>query len=1072
MAKQAMAKQAMPVVDKYELTPLMRAATEENAIPLLVKMLMNDKIRETLFATDRKGRTALDWSRMCRNFHAVSLLTKAMSVSISDARLNEISAAVDVALHLRATNKSQSSRLLKAIQHRDGFTALRIINENMLYREEVEALKQDTTETKSNFFVDAVTTSGYSPLMLASGMNMRDVVEALLHLGANKEHANKFGHTAYTFACAGGNSDIVRILLFNGANDRHQSNEGRTGLHYACLYAKARTVKTIMTFKLEQFSSFRIAGHSMIDFDPSRWSVYAKEMEAFLDIRDNHDKRAIDLIGKALAPANFATTANTSSAASDVFSLAASLSSSISDLPPTPLETAKEIELRLRLSRVKGLPKLKLKATSSNDEDDDDNRSTAVERDYAGDMDNEDDDEFSDERKTDRTETDRGSERGETFDFGDDIWQLDGLDGADLAWEQGKGSRHSVGQQENFLEDWENLDEEDDDSDARLRTDTGTHQGDGGQNDANLVLCGVCSPPNSGRRIGKPANVTAATAPSSSSSSSRSITDHDMSKPVSQTGSRRGKSATATAAPSSSSSSSSSRVSHDDYMSNPGSQSGSQRSKITTATANTAPSSSSGRFMPDDDDDDALVAGSKSGSRRGDFASRGLVPAVRAVEDVEAFDRAQADFLGGMSSQIPRRGGKNDSAPGGKSGTFSVGGNSSSRTSSLRSMSNQYDGSLRSLKTGEFSHDTDNLHAEGHNGIRDAFSIATALPVKEEIGIIRNAFQGCRDHLERWYSAADKERELMVLLPCHLGCGHMCRVEELTPHVRDDCVNRSITCSQCSRLIASHSLKEHKIKTCLKRVVGCPNGYKGCLEMCTYEKVDLHMNTKCKVRPMVCRQLCGVMIPMKARESHEMQHCVNRELVCDQCKTVTMKAHRYSHHLKNECENRTVQCRLSCGLKMKAKDLDRHEEEVCKQLCRWNCGLNTGPPEILRLHELTACLRRPAKCKYGCDPAKHVLSAATVEQHEKYVCALKPELCPNGCGTQLSRSDVMSHVDSWSGSCPERLVRCPSNLVNWRVTVLPSPEEGIVMKYNRKKVLQGFSNKGDFADIDQVCMLL
>ena len=95
------------VVDKYELTPLMRAATEVDSIPLLVKMLMDDKIKATLFSTDRKGRTALDWSRMCRNYHAVSLLTKAMSVSIYDARLDEICAAVDVPEHLRATNKSQ-----------------------------------------------------------------------------------------------------------------------------------------------------------------------------------------------------------------------------------------------------------------------------------------------------------------------------------------------------------------------------------------------------------------------------------------------------------------------------------------------------------------------------------------------------------------------------------------------------------------------------------------------------------------------------------------------------------------------------------------------------------------------------------------------------------------------------------------------------------------------------------------------------------------------------------------------------------------------------------------------------
>jgi ankyrin repeat protein len=96
------------------------------------------------------------------------------------------------------------------------------------------------------------------------------VVDRLLEYNSPVDCTNKFGHTPFTYACAAGNSDLIRLLLFNGANVHHTTNEGRTGLHYACMYAKARTVKVVLSFMLERFASFRIKGHSLVDFDPTR----------------------------------------------------------------------------------------------------------------------------------------------------------------------------------------------------------------------------------------------------------------------------------------------------------------------------------------------------------------------------------------------------------------------------------------------------------------------------------------------------------------------------------------------------------------------------------------------------------------------------------------------------------------------------------------------------------------------------------------------------------------------------------------------------------------------------------
>ena len=129
------------------------------------------------------------------------------------------------------------------------------------------------------------------------------------------------------------------------------------------MYAKAKTVKTIMTFFLERFSSFRIKGHSMINFEPERWTKYADEFKTILAIKDGEGRKALDLV-----PTNGTFLEGTGT-------------SGVPNHKKPFLETALEIETRLKVSLVKGLPSLKMKKYDS---DEDDVRSTDVNRNYAG----------------------------------------------------------------------------------------------------------------------------------------------------------------------------------------------------------------------------------------------------------------------------------------------------------------------------------------------------------------------------------------------------------------------------------------------------------------------------------------------------------------------------------------------------------------------------------------------------------------------------------------------------------------------------------------------------------------
>jgi hypothetical protein len=262
----------------YKATELMRVVTRADPL-VLAKMLNEESIVRTIFDKDCKGRTALDWARICRNYYAVTLIMKTMGTIISNARVNSIVHSVDALENsLKNTNHAQGTQLREALKHRNESLATQILKDNTLSRKEIEGLGEI-------FFCDWIGNVGYTPLILAAGMNMKTVVQELVKLKVPLDQANNFGHTALTIAASSGNAEIVHFLLFSGTNIHHRTEEGRTALHYACMYAKGKIVKIILDFMLERFAIFRIQGHNLVDFDYTRWTTYASILESLLNVR-------------------------------------------------------------------------------------------------------------------------------------------------------------------------------------------------------------------------------------------------------------------------------------------------------------------------------------------------------------------------------------------------------------------------------------------------------------------------------------------------------------------------------------------------------------------------------------------------------------------------------------------------------------------------------------------------------------------------------------------------------------------------------------------------------------------
>jgi ankyrin repeat protein len=266
----------------YKLTDLMRAAKNVHEDPAMVVELLElhqgEKHREMLFATDVKGRTALDWARMANNTFAVAVLQKAMDAYIYNKRLVAIDAAILSKPPTAVVNRRQTKELFDALRRRDGAAALRVLYENKLFRQEVNSFQEE-------YFIDCQDQFGFTPLLLAAGMNMIDVVSKLIDLDVEIDHKNRFGHTALTWACSTGHAEIVRILLFNGANIHHRTNEGRTGLHYACLYTKSAVANVLLKYFLERFAIHQMKAHYQT-FDKSRFTHYAQLMEDFINVSE------------------------------------------------------------------------------------------------------------------------------------------------------------------------------------------------------------------------------------------------------------------------------------------------------------------------------------------------------------------------------------------------------------------------------------------------------------------------------------------------------------------------------------------------------------------------------------------------------------------------------------------------------------------------------------------------------------------------------------------------------------------------------------------------------------------
>lgn len=169
-------------------------------------------------------------------------------------------------------------------------------------------------------------------------------------------------------------------------------------------------------------------------------------------------------------------------------------------------------------------------------------------------------------------------------------------------------------------------------------------------------------------------------------------------------------------------------------------------------------------------------------------------------------------------------------------------------------------------------------------------------------------------------------------------------------------------------------------------------------------------------------------------------------------------ANEISLHLKKQCSERMLKCSLGCGRSFKASQLSHHESFECFSQCKYNCGF-VASLEVLNYHQVSQCHLRPIACPNHCND-KNII-AQTLDEHLDVYCLNTLVACNLGCNAIVKRSELTSHVDMWSGSCLERFIYCPYNLIGNRIRIFPvtsdlsveseenQDNEGVVLKFRR-----------------------
>lgn len=121
--------------------------------------------------------------------------------------------------------------------------------------------------------INAVNSSGLTPLSLAVNFKNREFAEILIQERASLESVNKEGMTPLLSSCKSGDSETYQMLVKAGANLKAADNDGMTALMIASMMGHAAIVEDLITQKVDLDTQDVIGRTALI------WAAMAEEVE-------------------------------------------------------------------------------------------------------------------------------------------------------------------------------------------------------------------------------------------------------------------------------------------------------------------------------------------------------------------------------------------------------------------------------------------------------------------------------------------------------------------------------------------------------------------------------------------------------------------------------------------------------------------------------------------------------------------------------------------------------------------------------------------------------------------------
>lgn len=273
---------------------------------------------------------------------------------------------------------------------------------------------------------------------------------------------------------------------------------------------------------------------------------------------------------------------------------------------------------------------------------------------------------------------------------------------------------------------------------------------------------------------------------------------------------------------------------------------------------------------------------------------------------------------------------------------------------------------------------------------------------------------------------------------CPKDCGKCLQRQNLTKHVKNECIRRMVECQYCFIIKEYQFIDGIHKNACPKFPLPCPNNCS--VGTIPRENINEHKRI-CLLEKVNCSNDCGITVQRRHLKTHVNKECPSRKVSCMHC-CITGKYQFIEGKHKEQCPLAPVPCPNLCKANsILRKDINEHKKTCPLEgvICSNGCGI-TLERQHLMVHVKLKCLHRKVNCQYCNVEGQHrFIGYGHIEE-----CPKLPISCPNQCKVVVPRDQLNQHLKI----CPLEEIQCEYHVVGCEETMARKDQK----EHNSKKI--------------------